>query len=67
MMTSSIVVNNAIVLISRSEALADALNGIIHHRIQSVEDLPTHTGLRAAILDADYARQGESHLIAAPS
>jgi hypothetical protein len=47
-----------VILISRSENLAFSLSRIMHCVVHSVDDLPLHSDIRAAVLDAEYARIG---------
>lgn len=50
---------DSVVLVSKSESLFASLQGVVQHRVISVEALPPYVLVKAVILDADYARQGE--------
>lgn len=47
-----------VILISRSSELIRSLQSIIHSVVQTIEDLPLHSDIKAAILDTEYARLG---------
>ena len=50
--------SNVILLITRSQALALELQSVVHSIIESVEDLPLQSDVKAVVLGAEYARLG---------
>eukprot|EP01039_Chlorochromonas_danica_P008526 gene8526-9399_t len=57
--SSAIIPPDSVVLVSKSETLFASLQGVVQHRVISVEALPPYVLVKAAILDADYARQAD--------
>lgn len=54
----SIDYSDSVLLVSSSLELAGALRDVINGTRASVEDLPSHTAVKAVVLDSEIAKQG---------